>query len=166
MNERWLVAGLVLVLGSYACATSQAAEAGTDHVDYVAKLNELARPTGDPKDNAAPFYEKAFELAVPEPNELTREELTAWPDDLSREKRQALTKWWGDNTKALAELKQGAAKAYWSTPYVGKHVWEVLPANLAETKALTYAICASANLKAAQGNFAGSFADLIAAKRR
>ncbi len=125
----------------------------------------MAGPKGNPKDNAAPFYEKAFELAVLEPNELTRDELKAWPDDLSKEKQQALTKWWADNTRALTELKQGASRPYWSRQYVGNHVWEVLAPNLAEMRMLTYAICARAKLKAARGDLAGAFDDILTAKR-
>ena len=72
-----LVAVLMAILWN-ACAVLQAAETpAAGKIDYVAKLNELAKAGKAPEDNAAPFYEKAFELAVLEPNELTRDELKA-----------------------------------------------------------------------------------------
>lgn len=112
----------------------------TIRVDYVAKVNEMARPKVDESLNAAPYYRKAGELYV-SPSELeAREEekqiehssgkrpkrlpprestlgnvknLIDHPGcTLKPEERQALDKWIEANQPAIDQLRLGTAKPY------------------------------------------------------
>jgi len=83
-------------------------------VDYLARLNELGRPTLAPEDNAWPEYEKAIELYV-DANEATwkiisvREHVFA---QLASGQQQMIRQWLSDNEPAWEYFRRAAAKKY------------------------------------------------------
>jgi len=119
-------------------------------VDYVAKINELARAGRDETLNAAPFYQKAIDLLVGSEPARTR----AWPADLSAKQQSLLRQWVQSNSQALSQLELGAKKPYYwlqrSSPD-GSVMGISLP-GLAEFRQLGFAITWRAKLNAAQGN--------------
>ena len=130
-------------------------------VDYVAKLNELAK-AGRPEElNAAPFYKKAFELVVEQPEQLKELDYKTWPPDLPAEQQEALQKWVQQNGKALAQLRMGVAKPFYWTKYQGSSVMRVEFPSLSKARILAHAMSARAKLNAAKGNFKDAFADLV-----
>ncbi|GAH84903.1 unnamed protein product, partial [marine sediment metagenome] len=86
-------------------------------VDYVAKTNELARAGRDETLNAAPFYQKAFDLYVERPVELmptlSRRPRPVWIDELSNKEQSLLRQWVQSNSQALSQLEMGTKKPYY-----------------------------------------------------
>ncbi len=131
-------------------------------INYVAKLNEISKPADyDPNNNAAPYYKKALDLCVVEPEEFTSSDLKAWPKDLSDEKLVLLKKWVSDNTEALEQIKLGTQKPFYWLEYQGNSMWDIVMPSLANARKLTYAICSQAKIKAADGDFEGAFSDIL-----
>ena len=131
-------------------------------VDYVAKLNELAK-AGRPEElNAAPFYKKAFELAIRQPKKLKKLDYKAWPADLTAEQREALQTWVRQSSKALTQLKKGTQKPHYWPEYRGTSMMGIVLPEFWKAKALATAICSRARLEAAKGNFKEVFSDLLA----
>jgi len=135
-------------------------------INYVAKLNEISKPADyDPNDNAAPYYKKAFDLCVKQPEQISNSDLKSWPKDLSDEKLILLKKWVSDNTEALEQLNLGTQKPYYWSEYQGRFMVEIVMPSLAEARKLTYAIYSRAKIKAADGNFKEAFSDLLTGYR-
>jgi hypothetical protein len=131
-------------------------------INYVAKLNEISKPTNyDPNDNAALYYIKAFDLCVEHPEQLSNSDLKAWPKDLSDEKLILLKKWVSDNTEALEQIKLGTQKSYYWLEYQGNSMWDIAMPSLANARKLSYAVCSRSKMKAEDGNFKEAFSDLL-----
>ncbi len=132
--------------------------------DYVSQFKEISRPADyDPNDNAAGYYEKAFELSIDQPEQLT--DLKAWPEDLPNDKQVLLEDWVSTNGDALEQLKQGAQKPYYWLEHKGSSMWDVIIPSLAQARSLAYAICSRAKLNAVQGDFRVAFSDLLVCYR-
>jgi len=131
-------------------------------VDYVAKLNELAK-AGRPEElNAAPFYKKAFELCVEKPEKLKKLDYKAWPDDLTAEQREALQTWVRQSSKALTQLKKGTQKPHYWPEYRGTSMMGIVLPQLRQAKTLAIALCSRAKLEAVKGDYKDAFSDLLA----
>lgn len=134
-------------------------------VNYVAEYNKISKPANyDPNDNAAPYYQKAFELMVDMPNDV-KELQKAWPADMNDAQLEMVKKWVQSNTGALEQLKLGTQKLYYCPEYQGNSMWDVLMPSLAEARGLTYAICSRAKLSAAKGGFKEASTDLLVGYR-
>jgi len=135
-------------------------------VDYVAKLNEISRPANyDPNDNAAPYYQKAFELCVNQPEQLNNSDIKVWPEDLPQEKQIVLQNWVSANSGALKQLELGTQKPYYWPEYQGNSMFDIALPSLAEARKLMCAVYSRAKLNAAEGNFKGAFSDLLVCYR-
>lgn len=140
-------------------------------VDYVAKINELARAGRDETLNAAPFYQKAIDLYVESGEELTktlsRRPRPVWTDELSDKEQSLLKQWVQSNFEALSQLELGTKKPYYwlqkSSP--DGTVMGVLMPGLAKFRQLGRAITWRAKLNAAQGNIDKAVADVITSYR-
>jgi hypothetical protein len=134
--------------------------------NYVAEYNKITKPENyDPNKNAAPYYEKAFELCAVEPNQLNKADLKAWPADLPEDKRILLQTWITDNNEAVAQLKLGAEKSYNWSEYQCRFMIGIIFPELTKARHLTYLIRAQAKLNAFNGNTQQAFSDLITAYR-
>ena len=136
-------------------------------IDYVAKINELARAGRDESLNAAPFYQKAAELYVEMPEELMKLSMRAWPTELSAREQSLLKQWMQSNSQALLQLELGARRPYYwqkrSSPD-GSTMGMQLP-GLAEFRQLAFAIIRRAKLNAAEGNIDKAVADILTCYR-
>jgi membrane protease YdiL (CAAX protease family) len=131
-------------------------------VDYVSQFNEISRPSDyDPNHNAAKYYEKAFELMAEQPQQLSKKDIKSWPMDLSEEKRVLCKKWVSANSEALEQLKLGSKKPYYWIEHHADSMWDVILPELAESRALTYAICLRAKLNAIKGDYNEAFSDSL-----
>lgn len=82
-------------------------------VDYVAEYNRITRPENyDPNDNAAPYYQKAFDAFVEMPIEL-RELRMNWPADFNSTEQAKLEEWLASNSQAFVLFKIAANKPYY-----------------------------------------------------
>lgn len=140
-------------------------------VDYVAKINELARAGRDETLNAAPFYQKAIELYVERGEELeralNRRPRPVWPAELSAKQLSLLKEWVQSNSKALSQLEMGAKKPYYwlqkSSPD-GTVMGIRIPV-LAKFRQLGRAITWRAKLTAEEGNHDKAMKDIVTCYR-
>lgn len=84
----------------------------TISVDYVAEFNRISRPADyDPNQNAAPYYQKAFDA-------LTKMPAEGWyirrvsPADMNEAQVQFLESWLESNSQAINYLNQAIQKPY------------------------------------------------------
>lgn len=164
-RTRSKIIAFVLAIASFSLTVvlpSYAEEKINIKVNYVAKLNELAKASRPEELNAAPFYKKAFELAVRQPKKL---DYKAWPDDLTAEQREALQTWVRQSSKALTQLKKGTQKPHYWPEYRGTSMMGIVLPELWKARALAIAFCSRAKLNAAKGNFKQAFSDLLVCYR-
>jgi hypothetical protein len=140
-------------------------------IDYVAKINELARAGRDENLNAAPFYQKAIDIYVDSGKEL-RNKLNSrlWPvrfAELSEKERSLLKEWVQSNSQALSQLELGTKKPYYwlqiSSP--DGTVMGIQMPQLYEIRELGRAITSRAKLTAAEGNIDKAVADIVTCYR-
>jgi len=134
--------------------------------DYVAQFNELSKPVNyDPNDNAAIYYEKAFELSEDRPELLSDSDVKAWPTDLTEEKQILLQNWISSNITAIEQLGMGTQKPYYWPGYEGKSIFTVGLSNLNKARNLSYVIRVRSKLNAREGNLKAAFSDLLVCYR-
>jgi len=140
-------------------------------VDYVAKINELARAGRDETLNAAPLYQKAIDLYVERPVELmptlSRRPRPFWIDELSNKEQSLLRQWVQSNSQALSQLELGTKKPYYWLQRSSKDgiVMEISLPELNEFRKLSRAITWHAKLNAAQGNNDKVMKDIVTCYR-
>ncbi|GAG24000.1 unnamed protein product, partial [marine sediment metagenome] len=91
--------------------STESEESGTPKTDYVAELNKIGIAGRPESDNAAPYYQKAVELYVKEPEGL-KVSPSSWPKELPAQEHALLKKWVQDNSGALEQLQLGSRKTY------------------------------------------------------
>jgi hypothetical protein len=92
----------------------------TFSVNYLTKLNEMARPASfDPDENAWPYYEKAISLYAGADEKLSeRISKTCGKEgyvsftNLQESEQAAISAWLSKNTEAWAEFETGSRKPY------------------------------------------------------
>jgi len=140
-------------------------------VDYVAKINELARAGRDETLNAAPFYQKAIDLYVESGEELTttlsRRPRPVWTDELSDKEQSLLKEWVQSNSQALSQLELGTKKPYyWADNFSPSgNVIGILMPELAKFRQLGFAITWRAKLAAVKGNIDKAMKDIVTCYR-
>ena len=85
----------------------------TISVDYLGEYSKATRPDNyDPNKNAAPYYEKAYEVfwTLPHVQEL---EMYVWPEDMNDKETEAGKKWLAFNSEAVGYLEQAITKPYY-----------------------------------------------------
>lgn len=129
--------------------------------DYIAEFNRQVRPVADESQNAAPFYEKAIELAVERPKDLPKPSSKKLKN-LTDEERQKVTDWVTANEKALEQIVLGSKKPYYWMTYSSETgvVMEILMPGLSVTRNLCYALCWRAQFHAEQGRYNDAFNDI------
>jgi hypothetical protein len=129
--------------------------------DYVAQLNRIAKPVADESLNAAPFYEKALELYVKEPNELYK--FSDWPAGLTDEQTSAVTRWIKANEACFEQVKLASERTHYWQRYEGKPGDMVLGLsfNLPEFRKLARLVLWRAKMKAYQGRTKDAFGDIL-----
>lgn len=140
-------------------------------VDYMAKYNRISRPANcDPNDNAAQYYQKAFDAFVEMPEELIRYPKRYWPEDYNSAEKNLLKKWLISNTLAFEYFRRAINKSYYwikrttgeTDDYLTKnYIGEIKNLNLSQLRKLTQAIGWDAKLKAANGEFQIAFKNII-----
>ncbi len=133
-------------------------ESGTPQTNYVAELNKIGIAGRPESDNAAPYYQKAIELYVKQPEGL-KVSTRSWPKEQSAQQQALLRRWVQDNNRALEQLQLGSQKAYcWF-----KQTGQILQSNpyLIEIRELAFALQARAMLNAEDGNITRAINDIV-----
>ncbi|MBN1805147.1 MAG: ankyrin repeat domain-containing protein [Sedimentisphaerales bacterium] len=136
-------------------------------IDYVTELNKLGLAGHSESDNAAPYYQKAIELYIANPDSL-RIKPGQWPKDYSAQEQAMLKKWIQDNSRALEQLQLAGQKSYcWN-----KHTGQKLNAtekitkttnessNFTTIRQLAFALQNRAMLSAEDGNVTSALGDI------
>jgi len=146
---------------------AQAEDMPNPKVNYVAKINELSKAGRSETLNAAPYYEKAIELYVEQPEQLKRLDHKIWPTDVSPKERTLLKEWVQSNSNALKQLELGTKQSYYwlkrSSP--NKTAMGILVPELSTLRKLTYAVTWRAKMTAAEDKFDKAIADIATCYR-
>jgi len=171
LNKKWLLAtaGLLLVLLTIKIVLFLTAKPKIT-VDYVAEYNKITRPANyDPNDNAAHYYQKAFDAFVEMPEEL-RKPYINWPADFNSTEQTLLEKWLASNSQTFEYFREAVNKPYYwikRTPvetdnYLeNNYIGNILCHDVIQLRYLAKALGWDAKLKATKGEFKVAFEDIL-----
>jgi hypothetical protein len=124
--------------------------------DYLAEYNRISKPINfDPNDNAAPYFDKAFDIMTEEPNDFESFR-RLWPADMNEDQLRIAKQWVTSNSQTIECLKEGISKKYYWKKL--KQVVEPFFMTEADLNYLTqfrkaaYLLCLEAKLMAYQGH--------------
>jgi hypothetical protein len=149
----------------------------TISVNYVREMTNLTRPVVNESRNAAPLYQKAFDLyKEPLEVELKEEPVFAddnklfnairnkqWVDELNAEELASLKTWIFSNTEAIKLFKQATEKPYcwWERQKDGELLLNVLLPELSPFRNFSRLLSWKAALEANSGNIEEAFNELL-----
>ncbi len=136
-------------------------------VDYVTEYNRLARPANyGPNENAAPHYQKAFDVFVRMPNEL-RNPYATWPTDYNNTYQNALEEWLNSNELSFKSFSVAANKPYYWLERTTKNnsVIAISIPELSSQGYLVEAVVWNAKFSACEKLHQAAFEDILACYR-
>ncbi|MCP4259803.1 MAG: hypothetical protein GY774_20165 [Planctomycetes bacterium] len=105
----------VIVLYFIICFVPLLVGSPTISVNYVDWLNELVQAGRDEADNARPYYEKAIELYVINPQNWLTDNTKVWSSDFNDVELNVMSRWLQDNRGALETLREGSRRPdFWN----------------------------------------------------
>jgi hypothetical protein len=147
-------------------------------VNYVEEATRITRPLADESLNAAPIYQKAFDvyneppLVKYETGTKEKDLLDAikdkdWITELTEEELVSLKQWLSNNTNTIELFKQASEKPYcwWKRQAKNNAVMAVLMPELANVRKIAKMMVWQAKLKAYGGHIEEAFDDLLACYR-
>jgi hypothetical protein len=157
-KPHWMVS-LITVTMTLLSTSLCLAQGQADPTDYIAELNKLGIAGRPESGNAAPYYQKAIELYVKKPTDLTIS-TRSWPKEQPMQQQAVLRKWVQDNNAALEQIQLGSQKSYcWFTQTDQKPQTEM--PHLTPLKELAKALQARAMLQAEDGGVSGAVNDIV-----
>lgn len=135
----------------------------TISVDHLAEYNKATKPADyDPNQNAAPYYDKAFEAFIELPDAI--EELRqAWPGEMNESELNTLKTWLSSNTEVLAHLKQAAQQPYcWiERNSTDNEIFNIEITEIPNIRNVVWCLCSQAKLYALEGKVEQAFEQVI-----
>ena len=132
----------------------------TPKTNYVAELNKIGIAGRPESDNAAPYYLKAIEYYVKQPEGL-EVSTRSWPKELPAQEQALLRKWVQDNSRALEQLQLGSQKSYYWLKHTGEKLQTTEMPHLSTKRQLAFALQARAKLSAEDGDITSAVDDII-----
>ncbi|MBN2512166.1 MAG: CPBP family intramembrane metalloprotease [Sedimentisphaerales bacterium] len=135
-------------------------------IDYVQELNRIGN-TLPAEENAAPYYQKAWELLIYPPQEIESiiKKCTD-PNELDAEQEKNVSLWITQNTEAITQLKQGTQKNFYWPTYVGPTMMDItFHEEFPKISAITKALCWNARLLAKINDMEAAFGELLSCWR-
>jgi len=133
-------------------------------VDYVAEYNRTSRPQDyDPNDNAAPYYQKAFDAFFDMPDELPKPYIK-WPTDFNDTEQTLYEKWLISNIPAFEYFREASHKPYYWLERKSERdntISGIMLPELNPFRQLTRALLWDAKIKAIQGQFQPAFENIL-----
>jgi hypothetical protein len=130
--------------------------------DYIAEYNRINKPADfNPNDNAAPYFDKAFEVMAEAPNDV-KNLYKLWPGDMNNEQIQTARQWVESNWQTIDYLQQAISKKYYWKPLQAENN-ELLMADanhLPRLRKATYLLCLDAKLMVQEGRIESAFQQL------
>jgi hypothetical protein len=135
----------------------------TISVDYIAEYNKLTKPRNyNSNDNAAPYYQKAFEALVDIPEDIKDIE-QAWPGDMNETELNVLRTWLSSNSDSLRYLKEASQKPYcwFQRQSADNAIFDIEPFELSKLRGAIWCFSLEAKLSAYQGSIDHAFYDVF-----
>jgi len=132
-------------------------------INYVDEYNRLTKPDNyDPNDNAASYYEKAFQVMVSIPNDI-KDLRKFWPGDMNSGDFGRVKNWVESNSQAIDYLKQAAQRPYCWMPLHAKNnfMMEIAVPELSKLRTSAYCLSSHAKLMAKEGQIEQAFQELV-----
>jgi len=133
-------------------------------VDYVAEYNRASRPPNyDPNENAAPYYQKAFDAFVETPDKFEYPHID-WPEDFNSDEQALLQEWLTSNRQAFEYFGEAADKPYYWLEREAEEdnfMGSVMLPELGPLRELTKALVWEAKLAALEGRFHAAFENIL-----
>jgi hypothetical protein len=132
-------------------------------IDYVAEYNKITRPADyTPADNAAPYYQKAFDALVKIPEAL-KANLNTWPGDMNESQFNTMKTWLESNSRTLDYLSQAVKKPYC---WIERHgtdnaIFNIELPEVSKFRNGAWALNMQAKLNAYQGQYELAFNQII-----
>jgi hypothetical protein len=140
--------------------------APTISVDYVAEYSKITQPADyEPNQNAAPYYEEAFD-ALLGMSKLLQSCRQVWPDDMNDTERDMVENYLAANSKALVYIKEAVSKPYYwvqrssSLDFPGMYSID-LSQELRNFQTAAYSLELEAKLLASQGQLNAALEHII-----
>lgn len=137
-------------------------------VDYVAEYNKMTRPQNvDPNENAAPYYQKAFDAFVEMPENL-RFPFVDWPTDYNDVHKQMLEEWLASNSHSFEYFRIAANKPYyWLERQTSKDnsIFNITFPEMALLRQLIEAVIWDTKLDASKNQFQPAFEKILGCYR-
>lgn len=136
-------------------------------VDYLAQYNQLSCPKNyNPAENAAFYYQKAYDAFVKMPDELSPLKYWADANDLQK---ATLKNWLVSNTTAFDYFRKGVDKPYlWVERNPSNRIYAMggftIP-DLEQYRKLIFAVILQARSFAAEGRYQAAFESLVTCYR-
>jgi len=131
----------------------------TAKTNYVAELNKIGMAGRPESDNAAPYYQKAIELFVKQPEGL-KVSASTWPKDYPAQEQAMLKKWVQDNSRALEQMQLAGQKPYYWLKHSGQKLQATEMPDLSTIRTLAFALQNRAMLSAEDGNMTSALNDI------
>ncbi len=165
LNKKWILVAIELLLALFILKIALLLTAKPKiTVNYTAEYNRTSRPQNyDLNDNAAPYYQKAFDAFVDMPDKL-RKPLVNWPTDFNSTEQALLEKWVISNSQAFEYFRIAVNKPYYQLERQAKeddNMFSVMLPELIPSRELTKALIWDAKLKAIKGQFQAAFEDIL-----
>jgi len=133
-------------------------------VDYVAEYNRMSRPQDyDANDNAALYYQKAFDTFVETPDKFKYPHID-WPEDFNSPEQTLLQEWLTSNTQAFEYFREAVDKPYYWLEREGEEdnfMGSMMLPELAVYRELTNALIWDAKLGALEGRLQAAFENIL-----
>ncbi|MBL7189840.1 MAG: hypothetical protein ISS70_26215 [Phycisphaerae bacterium] len=165
-SKKWVLAAIGLLLALFILKIVLFLTAKPKiTVDYVAEYNRTSRPQNyDPNENAAPYYQKAFDAFVSMPDKLHKSYIN-WPADFNDIEQALFEKWLISNTLAFEYFREASRKPYYWLARKSERdntVAGIMLPELNSFRELTRALLWDAKIKALQGQFQPAFENILA----
>ncbi|MCE5341424.1 MAG: hypothetical protein LLF92_09920 [Planctomycetaceae bacterium] len=132
-------------------------------IDYIAEYNRVTKPDNfDPNNNAAPFYQKAFDTYVEIPEALKNKDRHVSLKRFNDDEIGVLRKWLSENANCISSFNQAVVKPYWwvGTRADSNSVDEIEFLEITSYRKVLYAAAWRAKLDAYDGKYEEAFDQL------
>lgn len=132
-------------------------------VDYIAEYNKITRPVNyTPNENAAPYYQKAFEALMEIPQAI-KENSKTWPGDMNDSQFNTMKSWLASNSRAFDYLKQAVQRPFC---WVERHgtdnaIFNIELPEVSKVRTAAWGLSLQAKLNALQGQDRLAFTQII-----
>ncbi len=138
-------------------------------VDYLAQYNQLSCPKNyDPAENAAFYYQKAYDAFVEMPEEYSFLKSRYW-EDVNDLEISMLKGWLDSNATAFDYFRKGVEKPYCWVERISSNsssvMWDFTIADLNGYRSLVKAVIFQARRFAAEGQYQAAFESLVTCYR-